>query len=192
MRYSWRELEDHPMIKLCAAIALSFSLAIPVAFAAGEFTEPTTTPPLVCKTGEVIKKIKKDGKWVKACVKIESGVLPDEDLYQQGKALAKAGHYDWALKVLSVINNQNDPRVLNYTGYSHRKAGRLEIGITYYTKALAIDPNFNLAREYLGEGYVAAGRLDLARVQLAEIATRCGVTCEEYKDLSAAITLATN
>ena len=86
-----------------------------------------------------------------------------------------------------MIQNQNDPRVLNYTGYSHRKAGRLEIGITYYTKALAIDPNFVLAREYLGEGYVAAGRKDLAQLQLNEIASRCGTACEEYKDLAAAI-----
>ena len=181
------------MLKLCAAIALSFSLAVPVVFAAGESsTESATPPPLVCKTGEVIKKVKKDNKWVQVCVKAQSGILPDEDLYQQGKALAKAGHYDWALKVLAVINNQNDPRVLNYTGYSHRKAGRLEIGITYYAKALEIDPNFNLAREYLGEGYVAAGRVDLARVQLAEIAARCGVSCVEYQDLSAAISSATN
>jgi tetratricopeptide (TPR) repeat protein len=77
--------------------------------------------------------------------------------------------------------------VLNYTGYSHRKAGRLDIGITYYRKALAINPNFVLAREYLGEGYVAAGRIDLARAELSEIATRCGTSCEEYADLARAI-----
>ena len=102
-------------------------------------------------------------------MKAESGILPDEDLYQQGRALAKAGDYEWALQVLAAIQNQNDPRVLNYTGYSNRKAGRLEIGITYYRKALAIDPNFVLAREYLGEGYVAAGRIDLAKLELNEI-----------------------
>jgi tetratricopeptide (TPR) repeat protein len=81
---------------------------------------------------------------------------------------------------------------LNYTGYSHRKAGRLETGITYYRKALAINPDFVLAREYLGEGYVAAGRIDLAKVELAEIGKRCGVACEEYKDLSKAIETAVN
>ena len=68
-----------------------------------------------------------------------------------------------------------------------RKAGRLDIGITYYRKALALNPNFVLAREYLGEGYVAAGRIDLARAELAEIANRCGTTCEEYADLAKAI-----
>jgi tetratricopeptide (TPR) repeat protein len=177
------------MIKLLASTAIAFSLmyAAPLAMAAGEETTTTTPPPLVCKRGEVIKKIKKAGKLIEVCVKATTGVLPDEDLYQQGRALAKAGEYDWALQVLAVIDNQDDPRVLNYTGYSHRKAGRLEIGISYYKKALAINPQFNLAREYLGEGYVAAGRIDLAQVQLAEIAKSAGVESEEYKDLAAAI-----
>ncbi|MDP1702435.1 MAG: hypothetical protein Q8L53_15940 [Aestuariivirga sp.] len=150
-------------------------------FAAGGGGEPAEPPQ--CKKGEVVKKVGN----IKKCVKVESGILPDEDLYQQGRALAKAGEYDWALQVLAAIENQNDPRVLNYTGYSNRKAGRLEIGITYYRKALAIDPNFVLAREYLGEGYVAAGRIDLARLELDEIKKRAGVASEEYQDLAKAI-----
>jgi tetratricopeptide (TPR) repeat protein len=159
------------------------------AFAAGGNSggNGPTEPVLHCKNGEVIKTVKIGGKKVKKCVKLESGVLPDEDLYQQGRLLAKAGEYDWALQVLAAVQNQNDPRVLNYTGYSNRKAGRLEIGITYYRKALAIDPNFVLAREYLGEGYVAAGRIDLARLELDEIKTRAGIGSEEYQDLSKAI-----
>jgi tetratricopeptide (TPR) repeat protein len=132
-----------------------------------------------CKKGEVWKNNK--------CTKASSGILPDEQLYQQGRMLAKQGQYDWALQVLALVQNQNDPRVLNYEGYSNRKAGRIELGISYYQKALAINPNFDLAREYLGEGYVAAGRTDLAKAQLAEIATRCGTDCETYKDLSKAI-----
>ncbi len=151
-------------------------------FAAGGGSEPVEPPK--CKNGEVLKKVGN----IKKCVKVESGILPDEDLYQQGRSLAKAGHYEWALQVLAAIQNQNDPRVLNYTGYSNRKAGRLEIGITYYRKALAIDPNFVLAREYLGEGYVAAGRIDLAKLELNEIKTRAGAGSEEYRDLSKAIT----
>ena len=140
-----------------------------------------------CKKSEVLKKVKVDGVWVKKCLKVETGILPDDELYEQGRALAKAGQYEWALQVLAAIQNQNDPRVLNYTGYSNRKAGRLEIGITYYHKALAIDPNFVLAREYLGEGYVAAGRIDLAQIELNEIKNRAGVNSEEYRDLSKAI-----
>jgi tetratricopeptide (TPR) repeat protein len=153
-----------------------------MAFAAGGGGAGPAEPP-PCKQGEVLKKVGN----MKKCVPIESGILPDEDLYQQGRALAKAGQYDWALQVLAAVQNQNDPRVLNYTGYSNRKAGRLEIGITYYRKALAIDPNFVLAREYLGEGYVAAGRIDLAKLELNEIKTRAGTASEEYQDLAKAI-----
>ena len=152
-------------------------------FAAGGGGGEPAVPVKKCKKGEVLKTVGN----VKKCVKVETGILPDEELYQQGRILAKAGEYEWALQVLGAIENQNDPRVLNYTGYSNRKAGRLEIGITYYRKALAIDPNFVLAREYLGEGYVAAGRIDLAKLELNEIKTRAGAGSEEYQDLSKAI-----
>ncbi len=162
-------------------------------YAAGESTKPATPAPkaaLKCKTGEVVKNLKVKGVMKASCVKAKAGILPDEELYQQGRQLAKDGQYEWALQVLATIQNQNDPRVLNYTGYSNRKAGRIDVGITYYKKALAIDPNFVLAREYLGEGYVAAGRIDLAMIELNEIKTRVGVQSEEYKDLLEAITSA--
>jgi len=171
------------MMKLMTA-AFTATLALSAgAFAAGSGGNNTDASPANknCKKGEIWDKASKK------CVKKQSGIISDEDLYQQGRALAKQGQYDWAIDVLALVQNQQDPRVLNYTGYSHRKAGRLEIGITYYNKALAIDPNFVLAREYLGEGYVAAGRKDLAQLQLNEIGNRCGTTCEEYKDLAAAI-----
>lgn len=174
------------MIRISAlAFAGLFALTA-ASFAAGSGGTSTDASPTnhQCKKGEVWDK-KKD-----KCVKVQSGLLPDEELYQQGRALAKLAQYDWALEVLSAVQNKDDPRVLNYMGYSNRKAGRLDIGITYYRQALAIDPNFNLAREYLGEGYVAAGRIDLAKAELGEIANRCGFTCEEYKDLAEAIATA--
>lgn len=172
------------MMKFLAVLfaALISTSATVYAAGGGSDSDSTSSPAeQKCKKGEVWNKSKKK------CVKTTSGVLTDEELYQQGRALAKQGHYDWAISVLAVIQNQQDPRVLNYTGYSHRKAGRLEIGITYYRKALEIDPNFNLAREYLGEGYIAAGRIDLAMAELAAIAKSCGTACAEYRDLSAAI-----
>lgn len=157
------------------ALSLAFAHAPAVALGEGGSTDSSVKK---CKRGEVWNK--KTGK----CVKAAAGVLPDEDLYQQGRALAKAGEYGWALTVLAAVSNQNDPRVLNYTGYSYRKWGQIEKGIGYYQKALAIDPNFVLVREYLGEGYIAAGKIDLAKDQLAQIAARCGTTCEEYQDLA--------
>jgi tetratricopeptide (TPR) repeat protein len=195
---------------LAGAVALSLSLsllALPLAGAAraaggggggggGGSSEPAPAPSakkLKCKRStEVAKEIEVGGKKVWKCVKRTSDLLDDEDLYSQGRQLAKEGEYEWALDVFSTIKNQDDPRVLNYIGYSHRKAGRLETGFAYYKKALAINPDFVLAREYLGEGDVAAGRVDLARVQLAEIAARCGTSCAEYRELAKVIATASN
>jgi tetratricopeptide (TPR) repeat protein len=82
-----------------------------------------------------------------------------------------------------LITNQNDAEVLNYTGYANRKAGRLETGISFYQQALTLNPNYVQAREYLGEAYVLAGFNGLAQQQLAEIAKRCGTSCDAYKSL---------
>lgn len=118
--------------------------------------------------------------------KIKSEISPIDKLYNQGRTLAKSGEYAKAIAVLKSAD-QTDPHVLNYLGYSHRKSGDLKTAIAYYKTALAIDPDFVLAREYLGEGYVKAGRLDLARLELEQIGRRCGKGCKEYVELAAVI-----
>jgi tetratricopeptide (TPR) repeat protein len=194
-------------VTLFAASVLAASVVFSPAFAAGSGssggdTKPAATEPalgpkptaakLGCKTGQVVVKGKKASKPAWVCANKKAELLSDEDLYLQGVALAKDGHYDWALELLTSISDQNDPRVLNYIGYSHRKAGRIETGVAFYRKALRINPDFVLAREYLGEGYVAAGRIDLAQVELSEIGKRCGQTCSEYKALADVIATAVN
>jgi len=133
------------------------------------------------------KKCKKGDVWSteeKKCVKKTSELLTDDDLYLQARAYVEDDKYNMALDLLRRIRNQNQPRVLNYIGYSTRKLGDVDEGIRYYKKALSLDPNYNVAREYLGEGYLQKGDLGSAKQQLAEIAERCGVSCEEYKDLA--------
>jgi tetratricopeptide (TPR) repeat protein len=174
------------------ALSCSASLALAAGTGSSSGDSGTTTPKASpkkagCKKGFVTAK--RNGKIL--CTK-KKAELTDDELYQQGTALALEGEYAWALDVLGAIKNQNDPRVLNYTGYSHRKSGRLETAIGYYRKALEINPNFVLAREYLGEGYVVAGRIDLAKVELGEIANRCGTHCTEYQELNKAIETAIN
>lgn len=150
---------------------------------------PATSPKqLRCKTGEVVKTVQHTGKPdTKECAKVTGANLSNPELYQQGWLLAKTGEYDWAITVLSAVSDKNDPDVLNMLGYSNRKAGRLELGISFYAKALEQRPNFVRAREYLGEGLVAAGRVDQAKLQLEEISRICGTRCEEYEDLQKAI-----
>ena len=121
------------------------------------------------------------------CVALKSGSLSDEDLARAGRQLARDGHYREAIAVLETVADKNNPRVLTYLGYSHRKLGDVDLGISLYKKALAIDPENVATREYLGEGYVTKGQIDLAYLELTEIEKRCGTTCEEYKALSKAM-----
>ncbi len=59
--------------------------------------------------------------------------------------------------------------------------------LTYYTKALALDPDHKGAREYLGELYVETGQLDKAKEQLVVLTRLCPTGCEELEDLQKAI-----
>jgi tetratricopeptide (TPR) repeat protein len=124
-----------------------------------------------------------DGK----CVPTRSDKLVDQERTQRGRRLARAGKYEEAIAVLQTVRRADDPLALTYLGYSYRKLGHVDLGIAYYRKALAVDPDNVDTREYLGEGYVAAGRIDRARVQLAEIEKRCGTGCEAYQSLRAVI-----
>jgi tetratricopeptide (TPR) repeat protein len=121
------------------------------------------------------------------CVAQKSGLLSDEDLARAGRQLALDGHYHDAIKILELASNKNDPAVLTYLGYSHRKLGDIDLGISLYKRALDIDPENVNTREYLGEGYVSKGELDLAWLELVEIEKRCGTTCVEYQALEKAL-----
>ncbi len=131
-----------------------------------------------CSAGKIYdKKTKK-------CVTQKSGAVDDDTIYRTGRQLAQDGNYDEAIKVLSLAENKNDPRILNYLGYSHRKAGRVLVGLGYYEEALRADPNYFVVYEYLGEAHLQLGDVAAAKNQLAEIEKRCGVSCEEYKELA--------
>ncbi len=110
---------------------------------------------------------------------------PENVLIQQGWDLADAGDYDAAIAVLWRVDNwRTNARALNYLGFAHRKSGKLDEAFSYYRLALQADPDYTLARAYLGEGYLAINRLDLAEAELAEIAVRAGTDAYEYKELA--------
>ncbi|HKK21023.1 MAG TPA: tetratricopeptide repeat protein [candidate division Zixibacteria bacterium] len=54
----------------------------------------------------------------------------------------------------------------NNLGFCYRKLGQLDESLTAYTSALAIDPDFARAREYLGETYLAMAQVEKANEQL--------------------------
>ena len=149
------------------------------AFAAGDGGGSTSTK--TCKKGEVY-----DDKQ-KKCVEAERGAVSDDTLYHAARSLAYDGAFQSAIDLLVLAENQNDPRILNYLGFAHRKLGKTEAAMGYYLRALEIDPDYNLARSYMVQGLVADGKIDAARLQLAEIADRGGRDSWAYVMLENAI-----
>ena len=137
--------------------------------------------PTTCAPGQVW-----DSKRQK-CLRRSSGVLPDPELTEYAFALAKADRFQEALDVLDMLDNPDTPRALNYRGYATRRLGRVDEGIGYYLKSVALDPAYPQVREYLGEAYVIEGKFDLARGQLAAIEKICGAQCEYYGELAKAL-----
>jgi len=134
--------------------------------------------------GNTVPTCKKGKMWdkkVKKCVKVKkSSGLSDDNLYEVARDFAYNGRYQDAISVLKLAANQNDPRILNYLGYSTRKLGDVQRGLSYYTAALEADPDYTLVREYMGEAFLQLGEVDKAREQLSEIEKRCGKDCREY------------
>lgn len=162
---------------------LVIALALPVtgaAFAAGEGGGGAPSPTISkCKKGEVWDKKKSK------CVAAKRGAVDDDSLYEAARDLAYVERHEEALAILQLAENKNDPRILNYLGYTNRKLGRVELGMKYYQAAIAAKPDYTLVREYLGEAHLQMGNVAAANLQLSEIGRLCGnTTCLEYKDLA--------
>lgn len=111
-----------------------------------------------------------------------SRLAPFQELIEQEK-------YQHAIDQLTLAleKKPDDADLLNLIAYSHRKLDRLDAAMSYYQKAIAIDPGHRGANEYLGELYLRLGQLDKARERLAVLDSECFFGCEEYDDLKKAI-----
>ena len=112
------------------------------------------------------------------------GALTQDQIYSVGYWQAKNGEYARALATLRTARDQADPRVQTMIGFSLRKLGRVDEGMTYYQRVLAAHPERTTTRQYLGEAFLQIGDPARAREQLAEIAKRCGMACEDYQLLA--------
>jgi tetratricopeptide (TPR) repeat protein len=152
------------------------------AWSAGSEDDDTAPPPKTqtttkCKDGKVWDSKKKE------CVDPKKSSLNDDQIFQAAREFAYAGQYQNAINVLHLAKNQDDPRILNYLGYSNRKAGRMQLGMSYYHKALQQDENYILARSYMGQALLLQGDVQAARVQLVEIRDRGGENTWAYRSL---------
>ena len=117
-------------------------------------------------------------------------------LYKQGKnfvlkakKLEKKGKLEKALKLYSkgydkllkaYNKDKKNPDILNYLGFTLRKAGNYEEAEKFYLKGLKIKPEHKGINEYLGELYVKTNRIELAKERL-EVLKNC--KCEEFEEL---------
>ena len=105
---------------------------------------------------------------------------------EKGKTDKAKSRYEKAQKLLIKSNTKKplNADTLNYLGFTTRKLGDFENGEKYYLLGLEIKPDHKGINEYLGELYVATGRLDLAKERL-KILENCN--CEEYQELKEVI-----
>ena len=107
----------------------------------------------------------------------------------KAKKLEKKDKLEKALKLYSKAfdklskaydKDKKNPDILNYLGFTLRKAGNLKEAEMYYLKGLELDSAHLGINEYLGELYVQTDRIDLAKKRL-EVLNGC--KCEEYEEL---------
>ena len=170
----------HSALIATAVILGSVSiLTAPDAFAAGS-SKPAKDEAKKCKRGEIYSERREK------CVRDDSAGLTSDERYETGRAFAFDGRFEDALLALASAD-QDDPRVLNYMGYSSRKAGRLDEGMRFYEAALALDPDFALARSYMGQALLQQGDREAAEAQLAQIAAITGTRSANYLQLRDAL-----
>ena len=104
------------------------------------------------------------------------------------RAKIQTGHYAAALEELrGLAEDTQQADIYNLMGYTLRKTGDYATSLTYYTKALQLQPDYRPANEYLGELYVETGNIGKAREQLAALVKLCPGGCEERQDLEKAL-----
>jgi tetratricopeptide (TPR) repeat protein len=104
------------------------------------------------------------------------------------RAKLAAKNYTAALSELrNLAEDVQQADVYNLLGFALRKTGDFKTSLTYYTKALEMQPDHKAAREYLGELYVETGNMEKAKEQLDALARLCPGGCEEREDLQKAI-----
>ena len=110
-------------------------------------------------------------------------------LVLKAKKLEKKDKIEKALKLYSKAydklikayeKDKKNPDILNYLGYTLRKAGDFKKAEVYYLKGLELDAKHLGINEYLGELYVQTGRIELAKERLEVLK---GCECEEYEEL---------
>lgn len=168
--------------RLSLSLILGMGIAAP-AFAVGEEDTPPkpTETTKECPDGEIWDK---DSK---SCIKSSAAIIDDDQRYDAVRELAYADRHKSALMIIETAQAKDSPRFLTYRGFSLRKMGDMEGAMTFYRQALAIDPDYILARSYMAQGLLQQGQRDLALAQLSEIEARGGKESWAHRSLKMAL-----
>lgn len=169
-----------------AALASIF-LATALASGAHAAGSDDSTPPTSTETATKCKKGEIWDKKTRSCAKVKASLYSDDILYEAARELAYAGQLDRAMGILELAMDQSDPRILNYKGFVNRKLGKMDEAMAYYRAAITANPDYILARSYMGQGLITLGKHSEALEQLREIKARGGRDSWAYTSLKLAM-----
>lgn len=153
---------------------LCLALALPAPLWAAGSDEPVVTQPKETQTTKECKGVRVWDEEKQRCVRPKQSSLSPSQLGDAVRELAYAGRYEDAQGVLRALPDQKSDLALTYWGFTSRKLGDVDAGLAFYAEAIARNPDNILARSYLGQAHVEAGRMMAARTELKEIVARGG------------------
>jgi tetratricopeptide (TPR) repeat protein len=123
----------------------------------------------------------------------ENPRLQMEPEYRDAVRLIKTEKFEEAIPILFRLDRQypNDPEVLNWLGFTHRKLKDYPEAKRFYDAALRIEPTYRPALEYQGMWFIETGDIPAAKGNLEKLRRICAA-CEETKDLEEALKKAGN
>ena len=145
---------------------LTFLLLANFSFAAGGSSSSSGSDSNEAKLYKEAKKFVMRAKKLEKKDKLEKAL----ELYSKA--------YDKLLKAYD--KDKKNPDILNYLGFTLRKAGNFEEAEKFYLAGLEIEPDHKGINEYLGELYIKTNRIELAKERLEVLK---GCKCEEFEEL---------
>jgi tetratricopeptide (TPR) repeat protein len=167
------------LIALAAALALVPGVAHAADTGGGAVTPPSSVaPPLVLGGATTVPPAAAAGATPTAA-----------SLLAEGRASIAAKKWPDAIASLkkAAALDPKDADIQNLLGFSTRNNGDYPGALAFYDTALKLNPKHLGALEYQGEAFVKLGQMSKAKANMATLKKLCGTSCEEYKDLAAAI-----
>jgi len=190
-------IPTRPARLVLAACALALLTSLPTSRARASGTPPSSTPASAREPASSPSLLPAASDSAAEAAALHARVI---QLYRKGfnltleaKADLQAGKnkdakkkFEKALKIFDQVTKLDPTHYesWNMVGFTSRKTGDLKRAFPAYEKALALNPEYEEAHEYLGEAYIMSGNLVKAKEQLAWLKVKGG---EEAAELEAAI-----